>query len=120
MAEKLNAEPLALMGSLDQAGDVGHHEAAVLAPGDHPQVGCEGGERVVRDLGSRRGNRRDQSGFPGIGKPHESDIRQQLQLQVKPPLLTRRPGFGAGRDSVGRGGEIRIPTTTTPSTSDHL
>ena len=38
-------------GALDEAGEVGHHELGVVAQAHHAEVGLEGGEGVVGDLG---------------------------------------------------------------------
>ena len=44
------AQPVALVGALDQTGDVGHHEAPLVRHADDPEVRAERRERVVGDL----------------------------------------------------------------------
>ena len=53
------AEPPALRRALDEPGDVGEDELVVAEPHD-AEVGLEGGERVVGDLGLGRADRGDQ------------------------------------------------------------
>ena len=45
------AQAGALGGALDDAGDIGHDEGDPLLHINHPQIGEEGGEVVVGDLG---------------------------------------------------------------------
>ena len=51
VAEEVVAQARALACALDDAGDVGHDEADAVLHIDNPQVGKEGGEVVVGDLG---------------------------------------------------------------------
>ena len=53
VSEKLNTKPFPLVGSFDQPGNIGHHEATGIRPGHDPQLGSEGCERIVGDLGVR-------------------------------------------------------------------
>ena len=64
VAQEVVAQALALAGALDQAGDVGDGEAD-FAGLDDAQVGDEGGEGIVRDLGPGGGHRGDQAGLAG-------------------------------------------------------
>ena len=59
MAQERMPEALAFAGPLDQARYVGHDEAATAGLHD-AEVGHERGERVVRDLGTRSADTRDQ------------------------------------------------------------
>ena len=61
------------------------------SPSSTPEHRLERRERVVGDL--RRGPRqpREQRGLARVGQPHETDVRQQLQLQLEPSLLSGRP-----------------------------
>ena len=51
VAQEVVAQAGALAGALDDAGDVRHDEGDALLHLDHAQVGVEGGEVVVGDLG---------------------------------------------------------------------
>jgi hypothetical protein len=66
VAQELVAEAAASRGSLDQTGDVGHHELGVAA--DHAEVGF-GWWWVVGDLGPGRRMRAMRVLLPTLGKP---------------------------------------------------
>ena len=103
VGEEVVAEPGALAGALDQAGDVGEHELALVAF-EHAEHRRERRERVVGDL--RRGARqpREQRGLAGVGQPDEPDVGEQLQPQLEPALLARQAALGeARRLARGRG-----------------
>ena len=110
-------EPGTLAGALDQAGDVGHDELAVvrLQGAEH---GLERRERVVGDL--RRGARqaRDERGLAGVRQPDETDIGQELQLQRQPPLLPRQPALGEARRLAGRRGEPLVAASARSAARD--
>ena len=81
MPQEVVAQAGALAGPLDDAGDVRHDEAdAVLHPHD-AQVGEQGGEVVVGDLGLGLGHHGEQCGLAHVGEAHQPHVRQQLQLQ---------------------------------------
>ena len=82
------AEAAALAGPLDETGDVGDGERR-LARGHHAQVGHEGGERVVGDLGPGPRHRRDQAGLAGAGEPHQADVGDHLELEADLQLVAR-------------------------------
>ena len=107
MAEEAVAEAGALMGALDQAGNVGEHELGLVAA-HHAELGMQGGEGIVGDLRPRRRGRRQQGRFAGIGQTHQPGIGDQLQPQPQPAFLARTAGIGAARRAVGRGLELRI------------
>ncbi len=48
------AEALALRRPFDEPGDVGHREVRAVAHAHHTEMGLEGGEGIVGDLGPRR------------------------------------------------------------------
>jgi hypothetical protein len=66
MLEKANAESCAIGRALDEPGNVGHDEAALVADGDDAEVRIQRGERIIGDLGTRCRNRRDERGFTGV------------------------------------------------------
>ena len=74
----------------------------------HAQIGLERGERIVGDLGPRRGDARDQGGFAGVGKSDQPHVGQQLQFQPQALLLARLAGFVLGGRLVRGGGEARV------------
>ena len=117
VAEEAVAETLALGRALDQSGDVRHDELGAVTHAPHPhdaEMRYQGRERVVRDLGLGRRDRRDQGRFPGIGKAHERHVGHELELHVEPAFLALLPLFGEGRGTatVGQKACVAPPTLT--------
>ena len=86
MAQELEAEALALARAGDEAGHVGDRVARV-ARLDDAEVRHERRERVVRDLGACRGDRRDERGLAGARVPDERDVGDRLELEDDVRLL---------------------------------
>ena len=93
VAEELQAQPAAEVGAGDQPRDVRDGEPH-LAGRDDSEVRDEGGERVVRDLRSRRREHRDQRGLPRRGEPDEGDVGERLQLEDDVERVPRLPEQG--------------------------
>ena len=88
--------PGAEVRALNQARHVGDDEGLLirlLAHGDHAEVGFEGGEGVVGDLGLGGGDAGDERGLAGIGVADQADVGQQLQLQPVIALLAGAAQF---------------------------
>src|SRR4051812_31945607 len=65
--QETKTQSFPLVGSLDDARDVGHDECAMPRQGDHPQVGLQRGEGIVRNLGTRRRYHRQECALPRVG-----------------------------------------------------
>ena len=107
MAEEAVAEAGALMGALDQPGDVGQHEFAIASAHDAELRG-EGGEGIVGDLRLGPADGGQQGRFAGIGQADQPGIGDQLQPQPDPALLAGPAGAVLARRPVGRGLEMGI------------
>ena len=46
--------------------------------------------------------------LPAFGKPDQSDVREQLQLEAKVLLFARFARLHLARRAIGRGGELRV------------
>ncbi len=92
--EEVVAEPRPVARTLDEAGDVGDHELALLSlcPEGYPapEHRRERRERIARDLRRSAREPREQRGLAGVWQTHEADVRQQLELQPQPTLLARQ------------------------------
>jgi len=62
-------QPGAAVGAFDQAGEVGDDDAAVADQLDDAELWIERGERIVRHLGARGGDRAEQRALAGVGMP---------------------------------------------------
>ena len=102
VAQEVVAEAAALAGALDQAGYVGDGERRV-AGGHDAEVGHQGGERVVGDLGPGPRDRGDQAGLAGAREADQADVGDDLELEHDLELVA---GLAeqreAGRLALGR------------------
>src|SRR5690606_17411043 len=108
VAAELRAQAGAIGRALDQAGDVGDHEAAVRLDADHAQVRIERGERIVGHLRGRGRDGADEGALAGIGETQQADVGQQLQLQLQAALLPGLARRGLARRAVDRALEVHV------------
>ncbi len=109
------AEPLAVGRPLDQPGDVGHREGGAVVGPHHAQVGLEGGERVVGDLGPGSRDPGDEGALAHIGEPDQGHVGDQGQFEVVPLLVALLPLLGEGRcpPPVGEEAGVTPPAAAT-------
>ena len=86
VAQELPAQALPLVGASDQAGDVGHHVALVVAPVHDAEVRNERREGIAGDLRSRRGDARDECRLACVRQAEQADVREQLELEPEPAI----------------------------------
>ena len=68
------AQALPRVGALDDPGDIGDDERAMIGQPHHAEVGLERRERVVGDLGPRRRDHRQQRALAGVGLAQQTDV----------------------------------------------
>ena len=119
VAEELMAEPVTNVCPFDETGYIRDHEAAIIAQAHHPEVRGQRREWIVRNLGVRGGDTRDERGLSDVRKPNQADVGKQLQLQVELPHFTRLPRVSAARSAVRRGRKPLIPSSA-PASSGYL
>ena len=117
MAEEMIAEAEALMGALDQPGNIGEHEFAAVA-GDDAELRMQGREGIVGDLRLGGGDRGEEGRFAGVGQTDEAGVGDELQPQPDRALLARLAGIGAARRLIGRRLEMRIAETAIAAAPD--
>ncbi len=112
------AEAGAVAGPLDQAGDVGDHQLALVGL-EHAEHRRERREGVVGDL--RRGSREtgQQRGLARVGKAHEPDVGEQTQLQRQPSLLARQAPLPEAGGLPGGGGEVLVAGAAAAPVGEH-
>ena len=115
MAKKLHSQTRSPVGSLDDPGDVGNDEGEVVAPGNHPQIRDQGGERIISDFGSYCGDLGNQSGFTRVGKPDDSHVGHEFQFQENPSGFPGLAGFGAAWGLMDGSGEPGVAPTSLPA-----
>ena len=98
----------AVSGALDDAGDIRHDEGDALLHIHHAQIGEEGGEVVVGDLGLSPADHAEQRGLTHIGETYQSHISQQFQFQNNLAALAGVARLGKAGDLPGGGGEVLV------------
>ena len=108
VAQEVMSQACPLACALDDARNVRHDEGLLLAHGHHAQVGHEGREVVVCDLGPRRRDHGEQRRLAHVREADQAHVREQFQLQNDVALHPRLPGLGEAGRLTGRGGEMHI------------
>ena len=117
VTQEVVPQPAALAGALDQPRDVGDGEGG-LPRGHDAQIGHQGRERVVGDLGPRPRHARDQAGLARAREAHQPDVGHHLELEHDVELVARlaqqrEPG------SLALGRRQRRVAEPTPATLGH-
>ena len=81
MAEETVAQSHPFVRALDQAGQVGEHEFA-LVDAHHAELRMQRGERIIGDLRLGRADRGEESGLAGIGQADQAGVGNQFQPQA--------------------------------------
>src|SRR5206468_4532220 len=118
VAEELKAQAAALVRSLDDSRDVGGNERAIVAELHDSEIGTQGREWILGDLGTGRGNNRQQRRLPSVWLPDETDVGDELELELERAprsILTR---LILARRLMRRRCEPRIPFSTPTTGSD--
>ena len=101
MLEELHAEPGAIRGTFDQAGNIGNDETLVGLDADHAKMGLQRGERIIGHFRRCRRDGADEGGLAGVGKAEHADIGQHLELQAQLALLAVRALGGFAWRPIG-------------------
>ncbi|OPZ01076.1 MAG: hypothetical protein BWZ09_02808 [Alphaproteobacteria bacterium ADurb.BinA305] len=109
--EETDAEARAFRGALDQPGNVGDHEAAVLPHAHHAEVRHQRREGVVGDLGFRGRDRADESRLARIGHAEQAHVGQYLQLETQRARLALGARGALARRAVGARLVARVAET---------
>ena len=113
MPQESRAQAGTFVRSFDQTGNVGQNEFLLPGP-DHAEVGMQGGEGIVGDLGPGARHPRQKGGLAGIGEADQAGIGDQLEAQPDPKLLPGLAGVGPTWRAIGRGLEGRVPQAAAP------
>ena len=109
MAKELVAKAAVVMGALNEARDIGHHDAVeTVRVLDHADIHMQRGERVRGGLRASRGEQGGQGRLTGIGVAHQADVSDGLEHEAEVALLPRVARGGAARGLVDRALEIHV------------
>ncbi len=119
VAQEAMPQALAVGRPFHQPGDVGHGEVDVVRGAHHTQVGLQGGEGVVGDLGLGRRDARDQGALAHVGETDQGHVGHQGQLHVVPLLMAGFALFGESRGSAPVAQERGVAPTPPPAFRRH-
>ena len=121
VAEELDAEAGAEVGAFDEAGHVGDGEGLLVgrvADLNDAEVGLEGGEGVVGDLGAGGGEARDERGFADVGVADEAGVGEEAELEAVVAGFAGAAEFVLARGLVGGGGEVLVAAAAATAAGD--
>ena len=119
--EELNAEAGAEVRAFDEAGEVGYGVGlgmGIVADLDDAEVGFEGGEGVVGDLGFGGGESRDEGGFADVGVADQAGVGEEAEFEAVGALFTGATEFVFARGLMGAGGEVLVAASATTAFGD--
>ena len=118
VAQEIVAQADAFTGAVDEAGDIGHDETAVVRQVDDTQNRVERREVVSCDFRLSCRNLAQDTRLADAGVPQEADVSQDLQFQAQPPFFPRFAPFGKGRRPVGAGAEMPVAAAAAAAFGD--
>src|SRR6185503_13509287 len=99
------------MRALDQSGYVGDHESTKVTEIYYTEMRLQCRERVIGNLRTRGRDSRDKCRLSRIRKTNQTNIREQLQLELKVQLFTLASGLMVARGAIRRGCKVRVSKT---------
>jgi hypothetical protein len=121
--EEAVAETPALAGPRDQARDVRHHEPFAVGSLIHdPELGREGGKRILAHPRTGGAECPEQRRLPRVGQTDEADVREDLELEADLSLLSWQTLLPECRRLTGGGreGPVAAPALTAASDDEAL
>src|SRR5215210_350817 len=117
--EKTVAEAPALAGPRDEARDVRHHEPIAVGSLVHdPELGREGGERILAHPRTGGAECPEQRRLPRIGQTDEADVREDLELEANLSLLAWQTLLPECRRLAGGGREGPVAASALAAAGD--
>src|ERR1051326_4482297 len=83
VTQKTIAQARARMRAFDQTRNVGNDKRTKVSEVNHAEVRFQRGERVVGNLETSGGNSRDKRRLARVGKTHQTNVREQFQLELQ-------------------------------------
>ena len=106
--QKLVPQPHAVVGALNQPGDIGDPEPVEVFIFKRTYDRIDGGKGIGGNLGVRMGQLAEEGGFSGVGIADQTDVRHQLQLEPQLLLLSLRALGKLARGLIGGAFKVDI------------
>jgi hypothetical protein len=117
--EEAVTEPLALASPREETGDVRHHEPSAISLLVHdPELGREGGKRIVVHPRTSCAERAEQRRLTRVGHTDETHVREDPELQTDLALLTGQTSLPERRGLAGGGSERAVATPAFSAAGD--
>src|SRR5829696_1044579 len=100
VSQKTIAQTRACMSSFDQSRYVGNDEGTKVTEIHYTQMRFQSGERIIRNLWTRRRHRRNKRRLARVWKTHQTNISEQLQLELQVQLLSLASGLMVARSAI--------------------
>ena len=110
--EEADAEPGAVGGAFDQAGNVGDDEALGVADAHDAEVRVHRGERIVGDLRACGRNGADEGALAGVWQAEQADVGEHAQLKAKIAFFARFALRALARCAIGARLEVDVAKAT--------
>src|ERR687889_2690233 len=119
MPEKTIAEAPAFAGPRDKARNIRHHEPFAVGSLIHdPELGREGGERILAHPRTGTAECPEQRRLPRVGRADEADVREDLELEADLSLLARQTLLPECRRPAGGGREGPVAASAFAAAGD--
>jgi hypothetical protein len=106
--EKVVAQANALVGILEQAGNIGHAQGVRGVKHQGPHLRMAGGERIGGGFGAGRAQLPQQGRFARVGIAHQPHFGHRLHRQAQGLDLPGRALGALGRGLMGAGFEVHV------------
>ena len=114
VSEELMAEAGAVGRALDEPGDVGDGQLALLRPVHHAEHGLERRERVVRDLRLRVRDPPEERRLAGVREAGERRVDDELEPELELELVSGEAGLREARRLPSRCREAGVSAAALP------
>jgi hypothetical protein len=123
--EELDTKTRAEMRAFDEAGEIGDRVGlgvGIFADLYDTEIGFEGGEGVVGDLGFGGGEAGDECGLADVRVAYKAGVGQETKFQAIGAFFTGAAEFVFARSLMGAGGKVLVAATaaTAPGDDDSL
>src|SRR6185437_2099199 len=111
VSQETIAQTSASVRALNQSGNIGDHESTKVTEIDNTKMRLQSRERIISDLRSRRGDSRDKRRLSRIRKTNQTNVREQLQLELHIQLFTLAARLMVARRAIRRSRKVGVAET---------